>query len=202
MDKNTASTIIPFNPLDKNNLGESVAAAMLGRPVDSLPPAQIFNGAGIYAIYYTGNNPLYERVAKKNRNEKFGKPIYVGKAVPPGARKGGFELEEDPGTAPESNLCLQDFFCRFLVVDNIWIPLAESLLIKMFSPVWNHVIDGFGNHDPGKGRYKQQKSAWDSLHPGREWANRLEQGKLSKDQLLKKIKAHLEKPDDVRSHKS
>jgi hypothetical protein len=26
-------------------------------------------------------------------------------------------------------------------VDDIWIPLGESLLIEMFSPLWNKVLD-------------------------------------------------------------
>jgi len=33
-------------------------------------------------------------------------------------------------------------------------------------------LDGFGNHDPGKGRYEQAKSDWDIIHPGRVWAER------------------------------
>jgi hypothetical protein len=39
------------------------------------------------------------------------------------------------------------------------------------------VLDGFGNHDPGRGRYDQQKSAWDVIHPGRQWAGKLHEGK-------------------------
>ena len=31
--------------------------------------------------------------------------------------------------------------------------LGESLLIAKFAPIWNKLIDGFGNHDPDKGRY-------------------------------------------------
>jgi hypothetical protein len=27
------------------------------------------------------------------------------------------------------------------------------MLIKMFNPLWNKVLDGFGNHDPEKGHY-------------------------------------------------
>ncbi len=80
--------IPPFNPLDKTNLGESVAEAMLQQPIQQL-------------------------------------------------------------------------------------PLAESLLVEMYCPLWNQKIDGFGNHDPGKGRYNQQRSAWDIIHPGRAWANKL-----------------------------
>lgn len=170
----------PYNPLDKRNLGVSVADAMLAKPVESLPPEEPFIGAGIYAIYYIGNYPAYASIAARNRDNRFAIPIYVGKAVPAGARKGGFGLGISPGTVlfnrlvehansikQAYNLDIDDLFCRYLVVDDIWIPLGESLLIEMFSPAWNKVIDGFGNHDPSSGRYNQQRSSWDVLHPGR-----------------------------------
>lgn len=32
------------------------------------------------------------------------------------------------------------------------------------------MIDGFGNHDPGGGRYEGLQPRWDVLHPGRSWA--------------------------------
>lgn len=34
-------------------------------------------------------------------------------------------------------------------------------------------MGGFGNHDPGGGRRDQRRSAWDTIHPGRSWAERL-----------------------------
>lgn len=71
------------------------------------------------------------------------------------------------------NLSLSDFQCRYLTVDDIWIPLAESVLIDMFAPIWNTTVAGFGNHDPGAGRYNQQRSPWDILHEGRPWADKL-----------------------------
>lgn len=178
--------ITPFNPLEKSKLGESVASAMLRQPIMPLPP-EPFVGAGIYALYYIGDFPQYAEIAQKNRDGRYQWPIYVGKAVPPGARKGGFGLGADPGQVlykrlsehassieQAENLKPTDFQCRYLVVEDIWIPLAESLLIEMFSPLWNRQIDGFGNHDPGKGRYKQRRSNWDTLHPGRPWALKLE----------------------------
>ncbi len=82
-----------------------------------------------------------------------------------------------------SNLDVRDFYCRFLVVDDIWIPLGESLLIEKLSPVWNQVLDGFGNHDPGKGRYNQEHSAWDVIHPGRGWAKKCQEHKKSAKEL-------------------
>lgn len=50
------------------------------------------------------------------------------------------------------NLNIDNFAARWLVVDDIWIPLGETLLIGKFQPVWNRLLDGFGNHDPGAGR--------------------------------------------------
>jgi hypothetical protein len=157
-----------YNPLDKRNLGKSIADALLEKPVVPLSTINSFNGAGIYAIYYTGKFPAYQLITAKNKDNQFELPIYVGKAVPAGARKGGF-LDADPGPVmyrrlsddharsiqQVSNLELTEFYCRYLVVDDFWIPLAESLLIDMFSPLWNTVVDGFGNHDPGSGRYNQ-----------------------------------------------
>src|SRR6266699_6936132 len=59
------------------------------------------------------------------------------------------------------NLKIEDFECRYLIVDEIWIPLGETLLISSFRPVWNLALDGFGNHDPGRGRYQGTRPLWD-----------------------------------------
>lgn len=180
----------PFDPLNKLNLGNSVADALLNKPAIPLQGLQSFEGAGVYAIYYTGDFSLYAPIQLANANGKFAQPIYVGKAVPSGARKGGFGLGNAPGIVlykrlaehlesikQAGNLAASDFYCRHLTVEDIWIPLGESLLIEMFKPLWNMVIDGFGNHDPGGGRYNQKISSWDTLHPGRNWASRLQPGK-------------------------
>jgi hypothetical protein len=79
----------PYNHLDKKNLGISVADAMLARPVSPLPLGDRFVGAGIYAIYYVGDFPPYAPIAERNRDGRFEAPIYVGKAMPAGARRGG-----------------------------------------------------------------------------------------------------------------
>lgn len=177
--------VIPFNPLDKKNLGASVAEALLAGKPHSLVDLPEFSGAGIYAIYYAGKFPAYAELAKRNRSSNPSAPIYVGKAVPAGARK-GLELgaasagkplcnrlkEHAESIRSVSNLDIKDFSCRYLVVDDIWIPLGESLLIARYSPVWNSLIDGFGNHDPGKGRYEGLRPRWDVLHPGRAWATK------------------------------
>ena len=194
----------PFNPLDKKNPGISVADAMLSRPLESLPPEEPFIGAGMYALYYLGDHPDYTLLSQRNR-EHADCPIYVGKAVPAGARKGGLGLDSNAGTVlykrlrehaesiQQSNLCLEHFRCRFLVVDDIWIPLGESLLIEMFSPAWNKVVDGFGNHDPGEGRYKQKRSPWDVLHPGRPWAEKLTGKHESIEAIRGRLAKHMER---------
>lgn len=94
----------PYNPLEKKNLAANVSKALLLRPVVPLPPAEQFGGAGIYAIYYTGNHPIYDTIAQANRNDMFKLPIYVGKAVPAGSRKGGYGLDENPGKGSASGV--------------------------------------------------------------------------------------------------
>jgi hypothetical protein len=196
-----------FNPLDKLNLGRAVRDALLERPVVPLPPDR-FKGAGVYAIYYLNGFKPYEKLARANRKGKWGLPIYVGEAVPPGSRKGGYGLSADPGDVlwqrlkehaksieEAENLRLKDFRCRYLVVDDIWIPLGESLLIETFNPLWNRMLDGFGNHDPGKGRYNQMRSAWDVVHPGRPWAAKCADNPKTADDYIRDIERFLESED-------
>ena len=177
----------PYNPLEKRQLARSVVQALLERDTAPLPPEAPFIGGGVYAIYYTGSFPYYAKLSQLNKKSAEEIPIYVGKAVPTGRRKGGASFDVTHGTElfrrlnehsetikAANNLNLHDFYCRYLVVDDIWIPLGEALLIQDFRPVWNVVVDGFGNHDPGSGRYQQKKSPWDALHPGRNWAEKLQ----------------------------
>ncbi len=43
-------------------------------------------------------------------------------------------------------------------------------MIAKFAPIWNTLLEGFGNHDPGSGRYNGKIPKWDVMHPGRAWA--------------------------------
>lgn len=63
--------LAPFNPLDKRNLGVSVAKAMLSKVPAQLPLQEGFTGAGIYALYYVGAFPLYADMAKHNMDGQF-----------------------------------------------------------------------------------------------------------------------------------
>ncbi|MBF0144411.1 MAG: Eco29kI family restriction endonuclease [Magnetococcales bacterium] len=195
------------------NLGMSVAEALLARTPIPLSNIGDFTGAGIYAIYYIGEFPSYNPISIRNLGNRFEVPIYVGKAVPSGARKGG-SLSSDPGEAlnkrlrehaksiqEASNLSIEDFHCRFLVVDDIWIPLGEALLIAWFSPVWNTLVDGFGNHDPGRGRHQGMRPRWDTLHPGRDWALNCQERPESAERIMADVEQYLRTnplPIDVR----
>ncbi len=198
----TGDSSRPFNPLSKGQLARSVADALLATQIRVLPPSEKFAGAGVYAIYYAGTLPIYRPLIARNNASEIPAPIYVGKAIPSGGRKGGMDFEAAIGNSllnrlsehadsivKASNLEVSDFQCRYLVVDDIWIPLAESMLIDRFQPLWNLEVDGFGNHDPGSGRYQQKRSPWDVLHPGREWAERLQPCAKSRQEIESRITA-------------
>lgn len=202
----SSAEIIPFNPLDKKNLGASVAEALVSQPVHPLGDVKPFMGTGIYAIYYHGSFSAYGPVSKPNKANRADPviPIYVGKAVPQGARKG--KVMADPtrskalfnrlaehaeSVRATSTLSISDFSCRYLVVDEIWIPLGESLMISKFSPLWNLFVEGFGNHDPGSGRYEGLRPRWDVIHPGRSWAKKCKARSETADEILRDIRTHL-----------
>jgi hypothetical protein len=190
----------PYNPLSKANLGESVADALLRVEVRLLSDTSSLVGAGVYAIYYKGDFEPYHPISERNIDARFEQPIYVGKAVPKGGRKGGLGYDAAKGYAlrdrlnqhatsiqQAQNLSIADFDFRALTVDDIWIPLGENVLIDKFKPLWNRVIDGFGNKDPGKRRATQYRSSWDVLHPGRAFAEKLASNPLDVAQIKKRI---------------
>lgn len=177
-----------------------------GTPVHTLPPPEIFLGTGVYALYYTGHNPLYRRYAELNRLA-YNYPIYVGKAVPKGWRQSRIsdsalnqsrELhnrfrEHSRNITVATGLLLKEFMCRFVIFEDEgsdMISTIEAALIKLNQPLWNVAVDGFGNHDPGRGRYEQAKSDWDVIHPGRPWAERCNGTHKNKSVVFSNIANH------------
>jgi hypothetical protein len=178
-----------------------------GTPVHSLPPPEVFTGTGVYALYYIGSNPLYRKYAELNRLA-YNCPIYVGKAVPKGWRQSRIsdniliqsrELynrlrEHSKSITVASGLALDEFACRFIIFEGAgsdMIGTIEAALIKLNRPLWNVSMDGFGNHDPGKGRYEQAKSDWDVIHPGRSWAEKCNGIHRNESIILSNIERHL-----------
>lgn len=177
--RGSSSTLAkPFNPLAIPNVALTLAVELLEQPITSLPPPESFSGAGVYAIYYIGKFETYARLSELNSENSCRVPIYVGKAVRKGARVG---IEFKPTTEAAlfnrlklhaksiegAGLELSDFRCKFLVVEDAFVSLAESVLIGVFRPLWNQVVTGFGNNPTGGPRSTQAQSRWDTLHPGR-----------------------------------
>lgn len=193
-------TDTPYNPLEKANLARSIQTELLGRAPIALTDADKIKGAGIYVLYYVGSFAPYAPVRKANAVGRFSQPIYIGKAIPKGGRKGGLGADASKGRAMADrlgqhlrsideveNLDVAGFKMRSLMVDDIWIPLGENMLIEQFKPVWNRAIDGFGNKDPGRRRATQYKSPWDVLHPGRRFSEKLADGGLTPDFLIERV---------------
>jgi len=171
---------------------------MVNTPMESLPPEAKFSGGGVYALYYKGDFPLYQKIYSQNPEW----PIYVGKAVLPGWRQGRESSKEGAPALYRRlsehsrsinavhNLEREDFSCRFVVLKSQeadLISTVEAAMTRNYNPLWNSHIDGFGNHDPGKGRYEQAKSEWDVLHPGRVWADRLKGTPPDRNKVEEKI---------------
>jgi hypothetical protein len=174
-----------------------------GTPVHPIPVPERFHGTGIYALYCIAKFGIYSRFNLVNRTA-FHMPIYVGKAVPKGWRQArqlipvdtrSYELnnrinEHSRSIDLAENLNRSDFFCRFMILEgkeSDLIGTVEAALIRKYQPIWNTLIDGFGNHDPGKGRYAQAKSDWDVCHPGRPWAVKCQGVHGTKEELLQSI---------------
>ena len=99
-------------------------------PLVKLTSIEEARGPGVYALFYDGPHPAYKPIAGTRR------PIYVGKAVPKGTRK-GTGAESDPYALRNrlrlhrssidiaENLAVDSFRCRDLAVVPVWITLAE-----------------------------------------------------------------------------
>ena len=166
-----------YNPLTYHNLMAGLAMHFAQRPRQSLETVEEVEGPGVYALFYAGGFRAYSVISGEE------KPIYVGKAVPPGPRKGKGVNVSSPALRQRlqqhaksvrdaENLNLADFTHKHMAIEPVWITLAERFLIEQYGPVWNLCLDGFGNHAPGSGR-SNTRSWWDTLHPGRSWAANL-----------------------------
>ena len=185
-----------FNPFKSEVISELVGV-FEARELIALPPEHAGLGSGVYALYYMGDFKHYESLPNREII-----PLYVGKAVIPGGRKGSGNtkeisrnfivrrlLEHSRTIGETKNLNLEDFKCRWLTVVPHFVGSAEAILIDHYRPIWNCLVSGFGIHTPGAGRRKQAKSDWDTLHPGRSFATGLPVGNNLKE-IVARIRAH------------
>ncbi|MBO9576593.1 MAG: Eco29kI family restriction endonuclease [Sphingobium sp.] len=208
-----------FDPSDPKVVGRMVSLALLAQPLVRLADIRPSYGSGVYAIYYTGDHPLYAGIAGSET------PIYVGKADPANddastTREQGAKLTarllEHAGTIataagyagqlPEGlhPIRLEDFLSRRLVCATNAQLVAEKHLIRTFWPVWNAETKacwGMSKHGDAASTRANKRSPWDVVHPGRQWAlderlvNSIEPGEIAE-----RIAATLERVPPRRDH--
>lgn len=188
---------VVFNPAEPETVGALIAKTMLEQARTPLASAGRFYGSGVYAIYYRGDFPAYAPVKGKDT------PLYVGKADP---RKASANTPEEQGLTLSRrladhiksvtlarNLNLEDFDCRYLVVRSAWQGTAETYLISRFLPIWNSEVGicfGFGKHGDDPKTRGNKRSPWDTVHPGRPWAEKSPPYDLTAEQIAGKIAEH------------
>lgn len=198
-----------FDPLGYESLGHSVIRALMASPANALDDIGSFTGVGIYALFYRGDFPSYAKLAEYNRNSEHPDewPIYIGKAESGSGKRKGLEdifgktsvralstriRAHRNSISQTPTLRTSDFSVRLLTMPPVWVPLAEAMAIRLFAPLWNATVDGFGNHAPGKGRAAGKRPMWDTLHPGRAWAVDLPQHQLELAQIEHEVGRRLE----------
>lgn len=180
-----------LDPTDPN-----VAADFLSRRIEAQPRIKLsdvsrFWGAGVYALYYCGDHPAYERISGTDI------PIYVGMAASSdplaktssaqgdklysrvvGDHRRSIQQAESWSTSEQNvdglpELHVRDFEVRYLVLQNVYAGAVEQHLIHHYAPVWNNETDicyGIGKHGDAASTRANTRSPWDTLHPGRPWA--------------------------------
>lgn len=187
-----------FDPSDPSVVGRLIARTLLERPRSALGDLGRFYGSGVYAIYYNGGFDAYSAISNTEI------PIYVGKVDPASSEAITPEAQGDKlwsrlvkdhakNIEKATNLSLDDFDCRYLVVKSSWQNTAESYLIDWFKPVWNKEVKicfGFGKHGDKAETRANKKSPWDTLHPGRSWAEENAPFDKSESEIIADIKDH------------
>jgi len=208
----------PFDPLAVENVGVTLAVELLEQPLFSMPPPARFAGAGVYAIYYGGSHSAYSELVNQDNGTGGTKyPVYIGSAVRENAKQGfspkpttkerlwtrlghhAKSIQEVQDAGLDLEFKLEDFRCRFLVLNDAYVTLAESVLIATFRPAWNGM--GFGSKVVGARREGQEPSLWDSLHAGRGGRpiGTAERGHKARQKIAESIEKLASTPSDERS---
>ncbi|WP_237059706.1 Eco29kI family restriction endonuclease [Loktanella sp. M215] len=179
-----------FDPSEPRLIGHFVALALISQERVRLSAIEPTYGSGVYAIYYTGNEEIYASISATET------PIYVGKADPPVGAKSIVEQEtrlyrrlneHRKSIDKVSGIDVADFECRALAVQSGYQTAAESYLIDLFRPIWNNetrILFGLGKHGDAATTRANNKSPWDTIHPGRTWAMGNREARGTEDILL------------------
>lgn len=157
-----------------------------------------FYGSGVYAIYYVGRrDKAYETLSGTET------PIYVGKSTPANANAETVEeqgqalykrLKEHAKNIGKTDLNLADFEYRAAPIQTGMQGAVEDFMIRLFKPIWNKEIKicfGIGKHGDSASTRRNKRSPWDTMHPGRTWAEKTAEDQMSRAEIETKITAHL-----------
>lgn len=187
-----------FDPSNPKTAGRFVALTLVAQPLHGLGNLREFYGAGVYAIYYKGAFDAYAPLSGADH------PIYVGKADPedPAAKDAIGQGVKLFGRLNEhaknirkatSSLSIDDFECRFLIVQSGFQTAAEDHLINFFKPIWNsetNICYGLGKHGDSAGTRANKRSPWDTMHPGRKWADATTEDQKAPELIRRQIAEH------------
>ena len=192
-----------YDPMGTENITAAICLELERQPLIPLDPEiDRFEGSGLYAIYYSGNNlPLYKRL--KNTNI----PVYVGQALSYNSQTGMaivavrplWERIRDHRKSIEGAGLLGEFSVRLLCLPDVHADLGENGIRLFYRPVWNAILRGFGSKEQGSSTRKSKRSPWDTVHPGR---SRTHGGQVHDvGSLVGRVNAHiasqLERYDDA-----
>ncbi|WP_160118243.1 Eco29kI family restriction endonuclease [Pannonibacter phragmitetus] len=184
-----------FDPTEPSLIGRFISIALVAQPRQRLEDLKGFYGAGVYALYYVGDFTPYAPVSRTET------PIYVGKADPEGNPKSpvdqGTKLfdrlkEHRKSIRKVEGIDSNHFECRYLAVQSGYQAAAERHLISLFKPLWNNetkILFGIGKHGDSAETRTNNKSPWDTLHPGREWAKGNPEA-VSRDAIVARVERH------------
>lgn len=156
-----------------------------------------FYGSGAYALYYTGNE--IEPYLPLSQTET---PIYVGKAIPgsPTAETAFDQgpavwrrLKEHHKSIRSGGLDPSDFQFRYAVIQSGMESAVEDFMIRLFKPIWNKEIKvcfGIGKHGDAATTRRNRRSPWDTMHPGRSWAEATAKDQSSRASIIANIAKH------------
>lgn len=187
-----------FDPGNPKVVGAFIALAMVAQPRFPLKDVESYYGSGVYAIYYKGNFEAYIPISGSET------PIYVGQAAP-ALSNARTSIDQGDRLARRlrdhyksvskaaGTLSVDDFEYRSLVVQSGWETAAEDYLINLFKPIWNNETDivfGLGKHGDAATTRGNRRSPWDTLHPGRKWAENIKEDARSIERIKDDLAKH------------
>jgi hypothetical protein len=86
-----------------------------------------------------------------------------------------------------------EFRCRHVVIQSGMESAVEDFMIRLFKPIWNKEIKvcfGIGKHGDDAKTRVNKRSPWDTMHPGRKWADATSDDQASRDVIIQRIASH------------